>query len=436
MAQPRPQAMPERRDHTARHTGGRIRANAPAAAALVLFLLLGLASCFAPSGFVPIEDPDAVWNDDGTPQSLEQAIERSIAYYRRLPPGAAIPFGELTYSPREMIRSHRLFLELRRTVTDPEAFARLLLERFHLLESFAADGDNLFTGYFEPIIAGSLRPQPGMETPIYSLPDDLVKIDLSRFGGDMPRQTLVGRLKNRLVLPYYSRKEIQERDVLKGVARPFAYVNEIDLFFLQIQGSGLVRFLDGTELRVNYAAANGHPYRSIGAALIRREILTREEVTMQSIREFLNANPDAVRPLLYSNPSYTFFREVERGPLGNIEVPLTPGRSLALDHRLFPKGGLAYIETETTLFGDAVTRPLTRFMLVQDTGGAIRGHGRADVFWGKGMEAEWAAGNMKFPGRLVLLAAKKAYLQQSPRAAAATPGAAPRVAGDRPASPQ
>lgn len=380
-------------------------------AACLLAGLVALASCTAPRGFVPIEDSAASsWVDDGSSESLVRAIEGSISYYRRLPPQAVIPFGELRYSPREMIRSHELFLELWREARDPEEFSRLLLERFHVLESFSKAGENLFTGYFEPIIPGRLKSVPGMATPIYSLPTDLVRIDLSRFGRNLPRQTLVGRLRDGVVLPYYSREQIQRRNALKNVAEPLAYVNEIDLFFLQIQGSGIVRLRDGRELRVNYAAGNGHPYRSLGAEMIKRNLITREEISMQTIRDYLDKNPQAVRALLNSNPSYTFFRRVEQGPLGNIEVPLTPGRSLAVDHRIFPKGGLAYIQTEASLFADLATLPLRRFMLVQDTGGAIRGHGRADVFWGRGIKAEWAAGNMKHTGRLLLLAAKKSYL--------------------------
>lgn len=132
---------------------------------------------------------------------------------------------------------------------------------------------------------------------------------------------------------------------------------------------------------------------------------------MQSIREYLAREPEAVRSLLDTNPSYVFFQAREDGPLGNLNFPLTPGRSLAMDFRLFPKGGLAYLQAEQAVFGDSVaTRPLQRFMVVQDTGGAIRGHGRADVFWGKGPEAEWAAGHMRYPGRVFLLVAKKEFL--------------------------
>jgi membrane-bound lytic murein transglycosylase A len=375
--------------------------------------VLLLVSCAAPRGLVPLEETGPVgWADDADRDSLAAAIDRSIEYYGRLPESTLFRYGDLVYSAGEMARSHQLFLRLWHEAPDGEAFARRLEERFHVFESIALEGENLFTGYFEPVIEGRDAPQAGLNTPIYAEPQDLVRIDLSRFAEDLPPRVLVGRVREGRVVPYFSRREIQEGRMLEGRAEPLAYVNEVDLFFLQIQGSGIVRFPDGRRLRVNYAGSNGHPYRAIGAELIRQEELSREEVTLQTIRKYLEENPEAVRPLLFSNPSYTFFNPVEEGPLGNIRVPLTPGRSLALDHRLFPRGGLAYVESETAAAGDPEsTRSLRRFMVVQDTGGVIRGHGRADVFWGNGPEAEWAAGHMKHPGRLLLLVAKKPYIR-------------------------
>ncbi len=392
------------------------------AAALAVAIVLA-ASCAGPRGLVALQSPEASsWQDDAPPEGLVEAIGHSIAYYERLPPGTVFRYGGLVYSPEEMIRSHRLFLALRGTAENPQAFARQVAEKFHFFESIAIEGENLFTGYFEPVIPGSKAPRAGLTTPLFGMPEDLVKIDLARFGEGLPSRTLVGRVHGRQVVPYFSRREIQENGALAGRAEPLAYVNEVDLFFLQIQGSGLVQLPDGSQLRVSYAASNGHPYRSIGAILIRQEALTREEVSLQTIRAYLAAHPGAVRPLLFANPSYVFFAPEERGPLGNIRVPLTGGRSLALDHRLFPKGGLAYIETEAAPSGAvAPTRPLRRFMVVQDTGGVIRGHGRADVFWGKGPDAEWIAGHMKYPGRLFLLVAKKAFLKPPASATGAPP---------------
>ncbi|MCZ6553730.1 MAG: murein transglycosylase A [SAR324 cluster bacterium] len=379
--------------------------------AAVVVLAASCAILFEPKvGIAPLDDPeDLRWDDDGTPESLEGAVAQSIRYYRRLPEETMFRYGAEGYSPEEMIRALEHFLAL---AGHPEDFRERLLADYLLFESVAPGGENLFTGYFEPFIEGARVPSPPLDAPLLARPADLVEVHLERFGGGLPQRRIVGRLQAGQLLPYYSREEIQAQAALDGQVRVLAYVDEVDLFFLQVQGSGVVRLPDGEEMKVTYDGTNGHPYRSIGAELIRREEMTREEVTMQSLRGYLAAHPERVRPLLFANPSYIFFRRTEEGPLGNIEVPLTPGRSLALDHRLFPKGGLAYAEIEIPDREDPTrTRRMARFFLVQDTGGVINGHGRADVFWGAGEEAKWYAGHLKHPGRLFLLVAKKEALQ-------------------------
>ena len=373
-----------------------------------------LAACAPATGLVPVPAPQRMsWHDDTTPNSLDEAIERSIAYYERVAPETQYTYGELAYAPREMAASLRLFQRLRSQDADPASFARQLAENFHVFLSVASDGDNLFTGYYEPLIQGTHAPSPGTETPVLARPPSLVEIELQRFGRDLPHRRLVGRLQDGQLLPFYSRKEIQGGAALQDEAQPLAYVNEVDLFFLQIQGSGVIEFPDGERIKVSYHGTNGHPYRSLGALLVHREAMPLESVTLQSIRAYLFQHPDEVRPLLFANPSYVFFRVVDDGPLGNIGVTLTAGRSLALDHRLFPRGGLVYVETELPTV-EATDEPtsLHRFMLVQDTGGAIRGHGRGDIFWGHGDVAEALAGRLKHSGHLRLLVAKKEALQR------------------------
>jgi membrane-bound lytic murein transglycosylase A len=164
-------------------------------------------------------------------------------------------------------------------------------------------------------------------------------------------------------------------------------------------------------VKVGYAASNGHPYRSIGAVLVRNDAMPLEAVSLQSIRAWLHEHPEQRQRVLFANPSYVFFQVRDEGPLGNLRVELTPGRSLAVDQRLIPAGGLAYVVTEAPQPGSTEqTQPVQRFMLAQDTGGAIRGHGRGDLFWGAGPDAEWIAGHQKHAGRLLLLVAKKEYL--------------------------
>ena len=250
-----------------------------------------------------------------------------------------------------------------------------------------------------------------MKTPLYAFPRDIVKVRLEGFGKSLPPITLTGRLKKGELVPYFTRREIQGKNALAKRARVIAYMDEVDLFFLQIQGSGVLRFRNGKKVKVGYASGNGHPYESIGALMVRKNYLKLDSVSLQSIRAFLSANPNLVREILYYNPSYVFFQVEEKGPLGNIRVPLTPGRSMAADWGLIPKGGLAHVTTTSTVpFDTKRTVPLRRFMVVQDTGGAINGHGRVDLFWGNGKKAEWKAGHQKFPGRVFYLVAKKEFL--------------------------
>ena len=199
-------------------------------------------------------------------------------------------------------------------------------------------------------------------------------------------KSLRGKLQGRKLVPYDDRDRISFGGALAGRAEPIAWVaDEVELFFLQIQGSGLIRLEDGTLLRVNYADQNGHPYRAIGKLL--RDRIPPEQMSLQALKAWLREHPEQVREVLDYNPSYTFFRRVEEGPLGNIQVPLTPGRSLAMDARLLPKGGIAWIETTLPAAatpGAPAPVPVRRFGVVQDTGGAITGHGRVDIFWGTG----------------------------------------------------
>ena len=239
----------------------------------------------------------------------------------------------------------------------------------------------------------------------------MVKIRLEQFSKNLPPFTLTGRVEKGELVPYFTRKEIQGKNALARRAKVIAYMNVVDLFFLQIQGSGILRFRNGRKIKVGYAGGNGHPYQSIGALMVRRNHLELDDVSLQTIRAFLAAHPKKVREILYSNPSYVFFRIEKKGPLGNIRVPLTPGRSIAADWTLIPKGGLAHVTTTSTVpFNSKKTKPLSRFMVVQDTGGAIKGHGRVDLFWGNGKKAEWKAGHQKNPGRVFYLVAKKKFL--------------------------
>jgi len=354
------------------------------------------------------------WPDDMNYKGLERAVLQSMRYYERLGQDKLFQYGELQYSPDEMIASLALFLNIVKN-TDKSDLPQTLKNTFLFFESRNSEGGAFFTGYYEPTLEGSLVRTEEFSEPLYGTPDDLIEVDLGRFSDEWKNERIVGRIQQKQLVPYDSREEIVYQLSLKERARPIVFVNEIELFFLQIQGSGLIRLRDETLKRVNYAQKNGHQYVSIGELL--KDRIPPEEISLQSIKTYLYDNPDEVRGILNHNQSYVFFRETAEGPLGNIEVPLTPGRSIAMDSRIVPKGGLAYIETELPVFdNDRIVgwRSAGRFVLVQDTGGAIRDHGRVDLFLGSGNEAELTAGHLKQKGRVFVLVARKEYLNENP----------------------
>lgn len=289
---------------------------------------------------------------------------------------------------------------------DPGAARRFFEQWFRPYAArFAGTADGLFTGYYEPLLHGSLRADVTYRIPLYRRPDDLVTVDLADFAEDLKGRAIVGRVDRGRLLPYPDRAAI-DGGALANRGIEIVYVDDpVDAFFLHIQGSGVVQLRDGRELRVGYAAKNGRPYFAIGRTLIERGHLDRENVSMQSIRAWLAEHPDEAMAVMQLNPSYVFFREITGpGPLGSLGVPLTPGRSIAVDREHIPLGIPVWLDTtRPTDKADAEPQPLRRLMLAQDTGGAIRGGVRGDVFWGAGADAAYLAGHMKQPGRWYLL---------------------------------
>jgi membrane-bound lytic murein transglycosylase A len=285
---------------------------------------------------------------------------------------------------------------------NPEA-ARQFLEAW-FTPYLAADNDReegLFTGYYEVELKASRKRHGPYRHPIHARPKDLVTADLGRFRADWKGQELNGRLQGNSLVPYASRGEIG-RGALDGKGLElFWAADPIELFSMHVQGSGRLGLDDGKTVRVGYAGRNGHPYRSIGAELADRGAMAREDVTMPAIRAWIEAHPAEAAALLDSNPSYIFFRVLEGdGPLGAQGVALTPGRSLAVDRRFVPYGVPVWLDTSDPL---DPSRPLRRLLVAQDTGGAITGPVRGDVFWGHGAEARDRAGLMKQKGRYYLL---------------------------------
>ena len=302
---------------------------------------------------------------------------------------------------------HSVCEDARRLGKPNETAVRGFFERnFQAYESSNEDGttEGLVTGYYEPLIQGSRTQTARARFPIYAVPDDLITVDLANVYPELKNLRLRGKLVDRKIVPFPSRSEIESSGLGGSLkAKTLAWAEDaVELFFMQIQGSGRVALPDGTYLRLGYADQNGHPYKSIGKLLVERGELTLDQASMQSIKEWGMKNPDKLPALLAANPSYVFFRELPEGlpgPLGALGVPVTAGRSIAVDPKFIPLGAPVFLAT-TLPNSDT---PLNRLMMAQDTGGAIRGGVRADFFWGFGTEAGEMAGKMKQKGRMWVL---------------------------------
>lgn len=266
----------------------------------------------------------------------------------------------------------------------------------------------LATGYFEPLLKGSRVRKGKFRTALYRRPDDLLVIDLASAYPQLKGLRLRGKLDGNRVVPYETRAEIEKSGKLAG--HEIVWVDDVlDAFFLEIQGSGRVYIPEsGETIRLAYANQNGRPYRSIGRYLLDRGELKPGQASSQQIRQWIRRNPERLREVLDSNPSYVFFREERiddpsEGPKGALGVPLTPERSIAIDPRHIPLGAPVFVDT-TRPYSSV---PLQKLMLAQDTGGAIRGAVRADYFWGFGPQAGEMAGKMKQKLKVWLLLPKQ-----------------------------
>ena len=276
---------------------------------------------------------------------------------------------------------------------------------FEVRPVYAQGGDTLglITGYYEPLLQGSWQRTEEYQYPLYGVPRDLLVVDLGAVYPQLKNLRLRGKLVGNKVVPYYDRAQLDDGQAsLQGTE--ILWVNSpVDLFFLHVQGSGLVQLTDGSIAAVGYAEQNGHPYQSIGRVLVEMGELQKDEVTLFTIRDWLKSNPTRLNEVLAKNPSYVFFelRDAEAdGPTGALNVALTPRRSIAVDRNVIPLGAPVWLQTTLP---DEAQSPLNQLMLAQDTGGAIKGHVRADVFWGRGGEAEKMAGLMKQQGELFVL---------------------------------
>ncbi|MEJ2367133.1 MAG: MltA domain-containing protein [Acidobacteriota bacterium] len=347
--------------------------------------------------------------DDLSFGGLAQACAKSLDYFRKLPPDRVVEAaGRKVTAGRMAAALQHLVQILQDPKSTPEAKRSVIERNFDLYKSTGRDGKGsvLFTGYYAPVYKGSLKPEGPYRYPIYSRPQDLVSVSLSQFG--LGGGAIFGRVKDGRLVPYYTRKEIQTNGILKGQRLELAWLKDpLDAYLLQVQGSGMLELTDGDLVEVLYAGKNGRPYKSLGQYLVHSGEIGRDAVSMQAIRRYLKEHPSKVRQALDHNPSFTFFRIGHGGPYGSLGVTLTPYRSIATDKRIFPQGVLCLIRTRKPRFDSKgkITswEPFTRFVLNQDTGGAILGRGHVDLYCGMGDAAGRVAGHMKENGELYIL---------------------------------
>ncbi len=381
---------------------------------LFALLLTGLAACQqAPEKADPELRLEPVsfaelpgWREDDPLPALP-AFRRSCAVFEKRDPGrpmgAKPEFG--TIGDWQAVCREAAALP-----ADGTALRRFFEARFTPYRiTDRGEPEGLFTGYYEPLLRGSTTPDERFRYPLYRRPPELVTVELGGFDPELDGKRIAGRLESGRLLPFPDRAAI-EAGALAGRGLELLWVDDpIALFFLHIQGSGQIQLTDGRRIRVGYAGWNGRKYYAIGRALIERGAIPKERMSLFAIRDWLEANPGEAQALMNRNPSYVFFRELTgldaaSGPPGTMGVPLAPGRSLAVDRRFLPLGSPLWLDTTAPTPEGEV--PLRRLMVAQDTGGAIKGPVRGDVFWGTGELAEYLAGHMKQPGRLYILLPK------------------------------
>lgn len=337
------------------------------------------------------------WREDDTAAALP-ALRRSCERFQRLPDDREIGPDGLAGTAADWRAPCRA---LGGALSGNDTAARAYLETWFrpFLASDRGEETGLFTGYYETELRGSLTRGGPYQTPLLRAPDDLIKVDPAEMEDGWPEKVTAARREGGALAPYPTRGEIEDapaapEDVLLWIDDP------VDAFFLHVQGSGRVILPDGSAQRVGFAGANGHPFYAIGRALIDEGVLTREDVSAQAVRDWLRAHPAEGRALMRRNDRYIFFRFIEgAGPIGAAGVPLTAGRSLAVDPAFLPYGPPLWLDTTWPGTDD----PLRRLMVAQDTGSAITGPVRGDFFWGSGEPALEQAGRMKQRGRYYLL---------------------------------
>lgn len=381
-----------------------------------------------------------ILSDDLSLDDLALALQKNIERLRQTK-DASLSFGPKVVSKDYYLKSLEYLSDQIYSGISRSDFINIIKDGFDFYEVYGKDdwGEVFITSYFHPVISGSKERTPKHSQALYAVPEDLLTVHLNKFVEEfdefLPVKDKILNNKSRLkifrgrlsspyikggssnIVPYYSREDIDSKQKLSNRNLELAWVDAIDAFFLHVQGSGTVRFEDGEELTLGYVSQNGHPYVAIGNFLPPE--IPKEKISMQVLERHLRQlTYTEMRKILYKNPSYIFFRKLDSRAITTFGTEVVDGRTIATDRRFFPKGTLAYLEFPSPVFTDSSSiEPskwveTSRFVLDQDTGGAILGPHRVDLYWGGGKEAARHAGVMKNPGKLYYLVPKKQLLEE------------------------
>lgn len=358
-----------------------------------------------------VSDEDIPYfNDDMDYGSLNKSIKHSIAYLKKQPSDTCFLAGSIKYSNKHLLESLIFFLDIINTSPTFETLNQQIRQHFDVYQAAGVGGWNfdrhmLVTGYYRPLFEGSLVKDAKFKYPLYKQPLDLI-VEKGLSGG----KTSIGRFENGRLVSYWTRREIEQGAKASG-SELIWLQDPMDAFAIHVQGSALIRLRDNTIRGIHYAISNGRKYSSIGKYLVDTGRMKLEDANMASIRDYIRAHPQERDEILFHNDSYIFFRWTDaRGATGALGEELTPGRSIAADKSIFPAAGLGFLASRRPVTqGEQVVQwiPMNRFVTLQDSGSAIRGPGRVDLFWGTGNAAGFTAGHMKEEGALYFLLLKQ-----------------------------
>lgn len=353
------------------------------------------------------------FSDDVNGEGLTEAIHHHINRLKQANLREVVRFGEMRITRERILKTLELFGSLLEK-KGIRGLAREIPKHFLVFQAsgLCQEGDVLFTGYYQPVLDAQSHQGAEYRYPLYRKPDDLQIIDLEQINPKFVGGKIALRVDKGVIKPYFDRKAIDEDLVLQGRGLELAYLKDfLDRYMLQVQGSGILHLEDGGTKNIHYVASNCYPYVSLGELLKEDGKISREGMSLGAIRRYYQKNPQQIKEYLYRNQRYIFFEEFAGALVGSEGVALTSGRSIATDKTLFPGGGLAFILCGPLSSGSGGRNPgkhgLYRFMVDQDTGSAMQGPGRVDIFWGTGKEAEKIAGSFKEKGKLYYLLIKE-----------------------------